>query len=149
MNRYRPYALVAICAVLSIVAGVRGANAQLLTSDAPQKRVVNTFQAVVSLLNLDQRTVSVPDDQDLIVTDLVATCRTLNACALHMFGPFQNASFDLLFLEVPPNSSLSHAFNTGLRVPGGGGAQLFIQSLIQPRPNALVSVTVTGYFVRK
>jgi len=34
-------------------------------------------------------------------------------------------------------------------VPGGGGAQLFLQSLVQPGPNALLSVTVTGYFVRK
>lgn len=149
MNRHRLYALVAVCAVLSVVAEVRSTNAQLLTADAPQKRVVNTLQTVTSLLNLEQSTVSVPDDQDLIVTDLVATCRTLNACALHIFGPFQNASFDLLFLEVPANSSVSHAFNTGLRVPGGGGAQLFIQSLIQPGPPALVSVTVTGYFVRK
>ena len=149
MNRHRLYVLVAVCAVLSIVTEVRSANAQLLTADAPQKRVVNTFQTVVSLLNLDQRTVSVPDDQDLIVTDVLATCRTLNACALHMFGPFQNASFDLLFLEVPANSSVSHAFNSGLRVPGGDGAQLFLQSLVQPGPSALLSVTVTGYFVRK
>ena len=149
MNRHRPYALVAVCAVLSIVAEVHSTNAQQLTADAPQKRVVNTFHTLTSLLNLEQSTVSVPDDQDLIVTDVVATCRTLNACALHIFGPFQNASFDLLFLEVPANSSVSHAFNTGLRVPGGGGAQLFIQSLVQPGPNALLSVTVTGYFVRK
>src|SRR5262245_40948935 len=149
MNRHRLYALVAVCAVLSVVAEVRSTNAQLLTADAPQKRVVNTFHTLTSLLNLEQSTVSVPDDQDLIVTDVVATCRTLNACALHIFGPFQNASFDLLLLEVPANSSVSHAFNTGLRVPGGGGAQLFIQSLVQPGPNALLSVAVTGYFVRK
>jgi hypothetical protein len=149
MNRHRLCALVTVCAALSIVTAVGSADAQLLTVDAPQRRVVDTFHILTSLLNLERTTVSIPDNQDLIVTDVVATCRTLNACALNLFGPFENASFDLLYLEVPANSTVSHAFNTGLRVPGGGGAKLFIRSLIQPGPSALLSVTVTGYFVRK
>ena len=149
MSRHRLRARVAVGAALLIVMQVGSANAQVLTTDVPQKKGVNTFQTIATLLNQEQSTVSVPDDQDLILTDIVATCRTLNACALNLFGPFQNASFELLFLEVPANSTVSHAFNTGLRVPGGGGAQLFIHNLIQPGPNALLSVTVTGYFVRK
>jgi hypothetical protein len=149
MNRHRDYALVAIWAALLIVAAVGSANAQLLTVEAPQRKVVDTFHILTSLLNLEETTVNIPDDQDLIVTDAVATCRTLNACALNMRGPSQNASFDLLYLEVPANSTVSHAFNTGLRVPGGVGAKLFIHSLIQPGPPALLSVTLTGYFVRK
>jgi|SRR5262245_54109359 len=149
MNVRRRYALVAVWAVLSIITVVGNANAQMLTIDAPQRKVVDTFHILTSLLNLEQTTVSIPADQDLIVTDVVATCRTLNACALNMFGPFQNASFDLLYLEVPANSTVSHAFNTGLRVLGGGDAKLFIRSLIQPGPPALLSVTLTGYFVRK
>jgi hypothetical protein len=149
MTRYRRYALASVCAVLSIVIAVGSARAQLLTTEAPKKKVVDTFHILTSLLNLEQTTVSIPDNQDLIVTDVVATCRTLNACALNMFGPFQNSSFDLLYLEVPANSTVSHAFNTGLRVPGGSGAKLFIHSLNQPGAPALLSVTVTGYFVQK
>ena len=149
MNRNRDYAVVAVLAALLIVTVVGNANAQLLTVEAPQRKVVDTFHILTSLLNLGETTVSIPDTQDLIVTDVVATCRTLNACALNMLGPLQNASFDLLYLEVPANSTVSHAFNTGLRVPGGGGAKLFIHSLIQAGPPALLSVTVTGYFVRK
>src|SRR5262245_31442522 len=143
MNRHRRYALVAACAAITIATLVSNANAQLLTVDSPQRRVVDTFQIMTSLLNLEQTTVSIPDSEDLIVTDVVATCRTINACALNIFGPFQNASFDLLYLEIPATSTVSHAFNTGLRVPGGGEARLFIRSLIQPGPPALLSVTVT------
>ena len=149
MNRHRSFALVTVSAILSIVTAAGTVDAQLLTVDAPQRKVVDTFHSLTSLLNLERTTVSIPDNQDLIITDVVATCRTLNACALNMFGPFENASFDLLYLEVPANSTVSHAFNTGLRVPGGGEAKLFIRSLIQPGPPALLSVTVTGYFVRK
>src|SRR5262245_16780813 len=149
MNRCRKCALVAVLAALSMVTVVGTASAQLLTIEAPQRKVVDTFQILTSLLNLEQTTVSIPDDQNLIVTDVVATCRTLNACSLNIFGPFQNASFDLLYVEVPASSTVSHAFNSGLNVPGGGGAKLFIRSLIQPGPPALLSVTLTGYFVRK
>ena len=102
-------------------------HAQLLTADAPQKRAVNTFQTLAT-----RRTI--PDDQDLIVTDVVATCRTLNACAMNLFGPVQNASFDLMYLDVPANSTVSHAFSTGLRVPGGSGGQLFIRISSSPGP---------------
>jgi hypothetical protein len=149
MNRYRQYAFIAVWAALSIVTLVGTASAQLLTIEAPRTRVVDTFQILTSLLNLEDTTVSIPDDQVLIVTDVVATCRTLNFCALNLMGPFQNASFDLLYVEVPANSTVSHAFNSGLRVPGGGGAKLFIRSLIQAGSPALLSVTLTGYFVRK
>jgi hypothetical protein len=149
MNRHRLSALVFVCVLLLVATEVGRVHAQLLTADAPQKRAVNTFQTLATLTNLQQATVTIPDDQDLIVTDVVATCRTLNACAMNLFGPFQNASFDLMYLDVPANSTVSHAFSTGLRVPGGSGGQLFIHNLVQPGPNALLSVTVTVYFVRK
>ena len=149
MNGYRRYALVALCAALSVVTVAGTTHAQVITIEGPQKKLVDTFHTLANLLNLEQRTVDIPDDQDLIISDVVATCRTINSCSFSLFGPFQNASFELLFVDVPPTSTVSHAFNTGLRVPGGGGAKLFISSLVQPGPSALLSVTLTGYFVRK
>ena len=149
MNVYRRYALVALWAALSVITLAGTTHAQVITIEGPQKKLVDTFHTLVTLLNFEQRTVDIPDDQDLIITDVVATCRTINACSFSLFGPFQNASFDLLFIDVAPSSTVSHAFNTGLRVPGGGGAKLFIASLVQPGPSALLSVTLTGYFLRK
>ena len=149
MTGYRRYTLASVCAVLSIVMAAGSARAQLLTIDVPKKKVVDTVHILTTLVNSQTNTFSIPDDQDFILTDVVATCRTLNACALTIFGPFQNASFELVHFNVAAQSTVSHAFNTGIRVAGGGGGQLFIQNLIQPGPNALLSVTVTGYFVQK
>jgi hypothetical protein len=147
MIRHRKFVVAGIVGTLLIGLVVGGLRAQLLTAPAPVK-VDDTVHIQVDLQNSEEEAFAIPADRALIVTDVVATCLTINACALHIFGPTHNASDDLVTFLVPATTTVSHAFNTGMRVEGANGGQLFIQNFIQPGPNALLHVTITGYLVK-
>ncbi len=146
---YRRYALASVWVALSVVMAAGSASAQLLTIDMPKPRGLDTVHILTSLVSAQDETISIPADQDLIITDVVATCRTINPCAMRIIGPFLNASYDLVYLNVAAQSTVSHSFNTGIRVAGGPVSQLFIQNLVQAGTPALLSITITGYFVQK
>jgi hypothetical protein len=110
--------------------------------------VDDTVHIHADLTNGQTNTFDIADNRDFILTDVIASCRTVSACAFQMLGPTQNASDQLVMFLVAPNSTVSHSFTTGIRVPGGNAAQLFLQNFVQPGPNALLYVTVTGYLVK-
>ena len=149
MHRHRFILFILVLTALLTVWGSGRASAQVLTAKAPHAKVDDTVHIHTALTNLGESDFSIPDDSDLVVTDVVATCRTINDCEMNLNGPTSNAGDDLVVLEVPAGTTVSHAFNTGFRVPGGNSAELIIQNMIQPGPNALLDVAITGYFLRK
>ena len=98
--------------------------------------------------------VDIPDDQDLIVTDIVVTCRSVNPCPILLGeGAADNLTQGLLRVAAPlANGSnattASHSFATGLRLTGGGSAQLVVRNETNASFNSNASVTITGYFVK-
>jgi hypothetical protein len=141
--------LLILCATLFVAVAGRSAQAQVLVLDGPDKKAQSTVLVHADLTNGAENAYSIPDNQDLVITDVIATCRTINSCVLNLLGPSHNASDEMLMFVVAPESTVSHAFTTGIRVLGGNSAQLFIQNYVQPGPNSLLTVTITGYLVKK
>ena len=149
MSRTRTLLLGSGIAAILIVLVVGSSPAQIMTTVAPGVKVEEPVRITTTVVSFSETSYTIPDDRDLIVTDVVATCRTINPCLLSVFGPSHNSSDALLIIVVPATSTFSHAFTTGFRLPGGNGGQLFIQNSNQPEATTNLFVTITGYLVRK